>query len=853
MPMEISAWFSKPSVIRRRCLPAAALAMAVLSCAAAGAAQGSPRTAAVAPASAAAKEHFAEARKLLRQGFLESARAAVQDGLKLAPKSVEGYNLLGLICGQQKDHANAIAAFQQALKLDPRSTEAHNNLGNSYVTQQKFDLAEKEFRATLRLEPRNGDANYNLGLMLLTEGHPDQAIPCFRRIAPPAPRASLNLVRAYLRAGQKPQALELARAFSTQAKNDVRLHFSLGVLLASESQYEPAAREFELADALAPGTFEILHNLGQAHLRSKHYDKAEEALRRALEAKPDAAETLCLLAQVYADQRKDLPALELLVRARKLAPQNTDVIFLMARLSMMQSFHEDAIPLLEEGVKIAPRRPDLHAALGDCYFTAGKVDKAIQEFQTLIQLDPSARSYAFMGLCYRYLGRYDEARKYLEEGLKIDPRNASCLYNLGYIEHNQGNNPAAEKFLQQALQVNPGYDDALLEMATVRMAEKRFEEALPLLRRCAKITNKPAQVYYKLATAERALHQTEAAARDLKIFQTLSKDSSSGPYPFQHFFESLGQRTELPARAKAQIDLQELLHEVSRHPDRPRNLYMLTETYLKLGQTEEAQKTVTQLDKLSGGDFRTALGVGVLLARYHLYPAAIQHFQTALAADPASDDAKYDLADAHFRMRDYPRALETLQQVSPEAQSDDTYLALLGDTYAHLGRVPEAIKIFQDAIERNPENDQYYLSLALTQLRAGASSAAEQTLRKGLARVPNSGRILWGLGILSALQGNNSRAEEYLGRSVDLMPEWRSSYSALGIFYYQTGQTAKAREMLDRFVAQNPQGGLNIKKIEQALANAPAADSQSTRPRSLSPVERQQFLEVAFALVDQNP
>src|SRR2546427_11038259 len=98
------------------------------------------------------------------------------------------------------------------------------------------------------------------------------------------------------------------------------------------------------------------------------------------------------MAQVYSDQTRAVDALDLLVRAHKLAPQNTDIIFLLARVSMRQNYFEDAIPLLESGLQIAPKRADLHAALGESYFMSGKVEKAIEEFNALITLDPSAAS-----------------------------------------------------------------------------------------------------------------------------------------------------------------------------------------------------------------------------------------------------------------------------------------------------------------------------------------------------------------------------------------------------------------------------------------------------------------------------
>ncbi len=803
--------------------------------------------------SPAAKAEFAEAEKLLHQGYLENARAAVLRGLKLDPRSVEGYNLLGIIYGQEKNYTESVAALERALKLNPRSTEAHNNLGNIYFEQSNFEVAEQEFRAALRLDPRNRHANFNLGLVMLARGHPDEAIAFFRRVQPQDPTTLLNLARASLRAGETQKGLELARTISERGKDDPRLHFSLGVLLASEGQYEAAVHEFEAADALAPRTFEILHNLGEASLRAKNYAKAEAALQRALALRPESVETMALLAQADTDQRKDLQALELLTRARRLDPKNTDVIFLMARLSMMQSFHADAIPLLEEGVRIAPRRADLHAALGDSYFTVGKVDKAIEEFQTLIRLDPSASSYAFLGLCYRHLGRFEEAKKYLREGLRLDPRNATCLFNLGYMESKQGNLKEAESLEEEALRVNPNYDDALYELASVKMATKRFDEAIPLLRRCATISARPAQAYYKLATAERTLGMKDAAERDMRVFQTLSKDPASGPYPFQNLFEGLTQRAELPAKVRTEVELQELIEEVNRRPDQPRSLYLLAEAYLKLGQPEQAKKVVAQLDRASGADVRTAVGVGVLVARYRMYAEAIQHFQAALAADPTMDGARYDLANTYFRIRDYPRALETLEQVSPQARNDDTVLDLLGDIYAHLGRTSEAIRIFREAITRNPDNDQYFLSLALAQLRAGMPDAAVETLQLGLVRTPNSAKLLWGMGILRVFQGKNALAEEFLNKAVDLMPDWQTSLSTLGVFYYQTGQIAQARETFNRSMELNPTSGLNMKRIQEALAAAPETDSRSKPPKDLPPEQRLQFLELALTLLDQAP
>ncbi len=434
---------------------------------------------------------FSDAQGLLRQGKLEDARNKLQEELQQNPSRPEGYALLGLIYTAEKNYSEALTAFQQGLKLNPRSTGIRNDMGNLYVAQGNLDLAEKEFREVVRLNPADYDGNYNLALVLLAKKQPAQAIPCLLRIHPPTTASQLSLTRAYLDAGKTAEGLKIAGELSAHNKDDVQVHFTLGVLLAAEKQLRPAQLQLEQANVLQPQTFEILYNLGQVYVRNAEYAKAELTLKRALNLKPDSPETLSLLAQVYSAQQKPVDALDLLVRAHKLAPENTDVIYNLARVSMSQNYYEDSIPLLESGLKIAPQRMDLRAALGESYFMSGRAEKAIEEFKQLIELDPTARSYAFLGLCYRQLGRFDEARTYFQEGLKKDPRNPSCLFNIGYIEERQGNHEAAEKRFQEVLRLSPDHAEALLELANLRISNKRFAEAAELLRKYVRVSRAP--------------------------------------------------------------------------------------------------------------------------------------------------------------------------------------------------------------------------------------------------------------------------------------------------------------------------------------------------------------------------
>jgi tetratricopeptide (TPR) repeat protein len=793
---------------------------------------------------------FKQASELLAAGSLNQALALTKRALSQSPHSVVGLNLLGMIYNRQGNYQEAIAHFQQALTINPNSVDTLVNLGTSLAAQNKNILAEQYLKKALRLQPRNKTALYNLGAVLLNEKKPKEALLYFQRITSPDQTTRLLLIRAYLDSEMLASGLAASKKLSRDFAKDTKVHFSIGVLLASHRQYGRASHEFEQADALEPGNFDILHDLGQAYLLSGKLPKAQDTLNQALRLQPDSAETLYLLAETAAGMQNEVEALELLVRARSLAPSNTNVLLLMAQLSMKQSFFEDAIELLNEGLKIDPRRGDFHAALGESYFTVGKVDKALDEFKTLVSLDASPRSYVFMGLCYRHLGKYDEAKDYLRKSLNTDPKNVPALFNLGFIARKERDYSGAEKYLQQAVHLDGNYPEALFELGSLKMDEKNYEEAVPLFRHFVQVTADPTQGYYKLAICERNLHQLEAADRDMDIFKTLSKSPQPTPYPLQHLFDYLERRNTLTTEQQNETDVRELQAEVQQHPDRPRSLYLLAESLLKLGHTNDAIQTLQRLDALTGGDFRTELNTGVLLGRFHLYADAIRYLQAALKINPSSDDAKYNLAEAYFQRGNPEDALKSLLAVSAAGQKEGSYLGLLGDVYAHLGRYEDASRCLQQAIATMPDNDQYYASLALIQLQAGDLENADRVTRSGLTRIPDSGLLYWTSGIVAVARGQEHDAENLLRKASELSPSREAIAATLGIFYYEEGRFSDAREALRKCEEMFPQGTLEFQKIN-AVLDAASTSGPPQQSESISPEARKEFYELALRMRDQ--
>lgn len=793
-------------------------------------------------------DNLTRAQTLLHQGQLGAAKANLLAILKRHPSSAEGYNLLGIVETQQNDYAGALASFQHALRLAPRSATTHINLGNLFLAQKKPELAEQQFQTALRLDPASRDGNFNLGLLLMSQRQPAKAIFYFEHVHPRDATTDLNLIRAYLGANRKAEALRLAASLSAAHPKDVKLHFSLGILLASAGQYKPASLELEKADALTPEQFGILYSLGQTYLLGGNYQKAELELSQALAKKPNSADTLYLIGKTYWKESRPIDALDSLVRAHALAPKNTDIILLMAQVSIAEGYYEDAIPLLQKGIAIEPHNADLLSALGEAYFRSENINKSLAAFQQVIAIQPSARAYGFLGLLHASIGRFDQARQDFTNGLKLDPGNSFCLFNLGYIAQQQGDNATAINTYEKVLRGDPNFPNALLQLATLRMQSRQFPAAEQLLKRYVRVARHPVTGYYKLAMVERELDEPEASRRDLARFQSLSKNVPPKAFAYEDLFDYLENRSKLSAHARNHQDLSDLQEQLKKHPNQPEVLYLLARTYLRTGQIDNARATIAQLNKVKAGDYRTLTGIGVLLARFHLYDDAISQFQSALRLKPDSDDVKFDLANAYFRKGQYSGALSTAQQISAQGH-DEAYLALNADIEAHLGDVNHAEQMYRSAIAQSPDTDQNYLSLALLELRQGDLESARQTLLQGQARVPASGLVLWGLGVTSVLRGQTAEAGTQFERALDLLPQWPGSYSMLGVYYFETGQITKAREVLNRFSNSSAHGVLNIQRIEQVLEEAPANTPRNTGPLPMS--MRENLLRLALALADK--
>jgi superkiller protein 3 len=109
-----------------------------------------------------AQPFFDSGTNLIRQGKIDAGIQEYHKGLKLQPRSAEGYTLLGMAYREKyratkeiKWRQKEISTFTKALKYDPKHVPALLSLGEAFYEQGEASKAIPYFQKVLRYQPNH--------------------------------------------------------------------------------------------------------------------------------------------------------------------------------------------------------------------------------------------------------------------------------------------------------------------------------------------------------------------------------------------------------------------------------------------------------------------------------------------------------------------------------------------------------------------------------------------------------------------------------------------------------------------------------------------------------------------------
>jgi tetratricopeptide (TPR) repeat protein len=364
----------------------------------------------------------------------------------------------------QLDSREELITLYQRLGHAPQAVEQQFLLARAYQERRELERAIGLYEDVLKFQTDNHDA---------------------RR----------HLVDAYLDAGRVPMALEQAEAL-TEHYLDTKNHATAIYLYSRLVEADPENVELQerlvkfygLAGDPENAKSRWIH-ISQLHEAHGRYDRAAEAVQKALELDENQIELQHRLALLYAERLGDnQAALGQLRKLFQMAPERIDAVKMYIDLLLKEEQVSEAGQVLQrleqaggEGVEIktnviAALRSSVEANPGDlkarfnygelCYHL-GDLDHAIEQFQqTRRHPDYELMSYNMLGLCFASKRGYmmlDLAIKQFQKGLESKGRSEQdyleIRYNLAMVQYQNGRLKEALAELKECYNVDIAYRD----------------------------------------------------------------------------------------------------------------------------------------------------------------------------------------------------------------------------------------------------------------------------------------------------------------------------------------------------------------------------------------------------------
>jgi tetratricopeptide (TPR) repeat protein len=297
-----------------------------------------------------------QAEDLVNGGHLDQALQKLDALVAEQPEPAGVEYLRGMVFYQQGKMAEAAAAFAKAIAQDPKNLDAMQMEGVSLFREGKSSEAVPLLEQAHRSVPNaNIDPNYVLGLCYMDTRRYDDARRAFAGqygFAPESAPAYLLAARMLLRRDYLPIAEESARKALALNPALPQAHLLLGEIALAHGQSANAIADFEKERDLNPLDGAVYERLGDAYIRAGDFDRAQQALDRAVLLEPTMNIPFILLGKVLLKQQNSL----------------------MAKM------------YLEHALQIDPRNYMAHYLLGQAYRALGRTDDAAREYQAAEQI-----------------------------------------------------------------------------------------------------------------------------------------------------------------------------------------------------------------------------------------------------------------------------------------------------------------------------------------------------------------------------------------------------------------------------------------------------------------------------------
>ncbi len=295
---------------------------------------------------------------------------------------------------------------------------------------------------------------------------------------------SLRVGLIHWREGQLDQACELLSRSCCHEHGNAAARAALACVLIEQGDATSGLEQLRVLNRLRPDEGPIQFAMGYCYERMSHPVSAAVHYRRA----------------VTLDETLELAQLRL------------------AAVGLQAGNLDEAIVQYEHICRTNPEKTWLRTSLANLYYRAGKYEKSVEAFQMIIAMEPenwALEDDRIVKLVAE--GNIRAAIQLTHTAIEDQGPFADLYVRLGNLYSMVGDDDPAVKYLLEALEIQPGYIEALVKLASHHLIFGRWEQAAECFGQASAQGEKLLANYIGMGVAQAAAGQQKHAAESFDL------------------------------------------------------------------------------------------------------------------------------------------------------------------------------------------------------------------------------------------------------------------------------------------------------------------------------------------------
>jgi len=434
--------------------------------------------------------------------------------------------------------------------------------------------------------------------------------------------------------------------------------------------------------------------------------------------------------------------------------------------------YREAAIQYSNAIQVDPRFADAHYRLGLTYLRLGEPNRAYQELQRTIEIEPAnyaARvDIANMLIAAKF---YKEAQEHLDILTAKQPNNPDVHMALANFKARQGDLPGALQEMQKAISLDPNRSESFLNQALLQIEAQQFEAAEASLKKAAALDPKAMNAQLALGGFYQTRGRLPEAEEEFKKAVALDPKSPDPRSALVRLYMMEGKKSE------AESFLKQTKHDLS---DVPVGYRMLGDYYFASGDLDKALNEYEAIHKDHPRDIQTKKNYIQLLILKNRLDEARQLNDGILKTTPQDNEGLIYRGQIKMRDGHLDEAINALQSALKGDPDNAVAHYQLGLAFDQQGNASRAESEWRDAIRLKPELIEAQRALAAVSVRKQDWSGLSQIATTIIKAQPNAPDGYAMRSIASVNQKQFATAEQDVSKAIQVAPQNPIGYVQMG-------------------------------------------------------------------------